>query len=342
MLGGIFMMAWQAVRALTDDQAPAFQPLYVVYGPQEYWASQWIRLVTQRFLGADEDGRHLFEGAIDFTEVRLRLATEGFFASRQLVVIRQGKWPKKEESLKAYVKNPITDAILILREDKLIPGWKEWLPAAALIEAAVMPEDAFRQFVADAAKTRRLRFPDAALNQFAALVYPDEYHAINELDKLALMPLREPWSAERIRAEVIPWHHEESLWDVVDLIVQGKRAEAIRRVMQMLNDGAAPLMLLVVFARRLTEIERARQWQKAGRSAPEWEQQAGYKGFHAKRLWQAAQKWDARRLELLTDWAFRIDRAMKTGYGDAADWLIFWLGLLPETQNKSPRRVRGA
>ncbi|MCY0865091.1 MAG: DNA polymerase III subunit delta, partial [Sulfobacillus sp.] len=145
-----------------------------------------------------------------------------------------------------------------------------------------------------------------------------------------------------IRAEVIPWHHEESLWDVVDLIVQGQRAEAIRRVMQMLNDGAAPLMLLVVFARRLTEIERARQWQKAGRSAPEWEQQAGYKGFHAKRLWQAAQKWDARRLELLTDWAFRIDRAMKTGYGDAADWLIFWLGLLPETQNKSPRRVRGA
>ncbi len=316
------------------------EPVYLLAGPNRYWASAWLKRARERFLGAEgETNLVRLDGVQDFQTVRLELASGGFFGSRKMVVVEHGRWPKKEEQLARYVEDPAPDALLVLVEEKLAPGMEKALGRHRVVELKDLSPVAFQRYVQEEAERRGIRFQGGGLERFCQLVASNEYQVQQELEKMALWSL-EAWRADDVEEQVVPIPGDEPLWDVTDALIRRDAARTQGLVMHHLTRGVAPLLLFIMMARQIMQLDRAKRAQAAGLTVALFQQQEGLRDFIAKKIWSAAHKWPVEDLAELMEWAGRIDVAMKTGFGEPEVWLALWSALWAGKKNP-PGQQRG-
>ncbi len=319
------MTVKDALMVLKRNQV---ESVYVVAGTEHYWRTRWLKRVEEIFFGSDHP---LFvsrlEDVTDFGVVELELASRSLFDRKKLVVVERGRWSKKEETIKKYKENPIADTVLVIYEDKESSALKKSLGPDCYIELAPLTGTAFRRFVDDQAKRLSIRWDSNARESFCRRVDGNEYLAINELEKLSLYWKREV-KVQDVEAWVHPIKEDDKPWDITDALLRRDGPETFRLIHRHLNQGKAPLFLFILMARQLVQIDRARQAAQNGLTLAQFQEQEGIRGFVAKKIWAARSAWsDTRELKLLLDWAFKIDVAMKTAYGDPDVWLVLWTAL---------------
>lgn len=304
------------------------EPLYVLAGSNRYWAQAWVQAAKQAFLGPDAAENYMrLDGAQDFKAIELELAARGFFADRKLVVVENGRWAKKEETLSRYLTRPVSDTLLVLVEDKASASLEKAVGSHRYVDLKPLTPVSFKRFVEEAAQARSIRFVKDGLDTFCRVTAGNEYQVVQELEKMVLTGT-DAWDGRAVVDHVLPLPSDEPLWDVTDALVKKDAAATLRLVQHHLGRNVPPLVLFIMMVRQVIQIDRARRAQAAGLSAALFQKQEGLRDFVAKKLWSAARRWDDDDIGRLLDWAGRIDVALKTGYGEPDVWVVLWVQLL--------------
>ncbi|PSR23664.1 MAG: DNA polymerase III subunit delta [Sulfobacillus acidophilus] len=317
-------------EAMSVVERGSLASTYVLAGPNRFWRREWLVRATKRWLGEDVQSTatiHL-DGVSDFNAVKMELATAGLFSPRRLVVVEGGRWPKKEETLAEYLRHPIADSLLVLIEEKAA-SWEKALGGKHVVDMSVLPPHSFRRFVKEQAQHRGITWQKGAFERFCEQVDGNEFVAIEELEKLAL-GTPAPISNQDLDDLVVPIVAEDKPWDVTDSLLRHDGKAVMEGINRHLNQGMAPLFLFALLTRQLIQIDRARGALREGMTLAQFQQQEGLRDFVAKKIWAAAKQWTDDDLDVLLNWAAKIDVAMKTGYGEPDVWLIAWTHIWAE------------
>lgn len=301
---------------------------YLLTGDSDYWAGQWLSALRQRVLGKEQDEWSLFEGSIAWQDVKLRLATSSFFQTGRVVIVREGRFSNKEKVVHAYLEAAVRDSVLVLWEKKPSPGIVKAMGSHRIVEAKSLPEKNFMEFTRLEVKRRHLSLDASALKEFCSLVAFNEHQALFELDKMMLFNAERPWTVEDISKWVTPFQQDTKLWRLTDAILEKKALMAITLTQQLLQEGKAPIMILVVISRFLGQLLRGWHAKAARQTVEGFSQEEGIRSFAAQKLWRNLSKWKENEISTALMRALELDKAFKTGYGDPVAWLGLYVALV--------------
>lgn len=169
------------------------------------------------------------------------------------------------------------------------------------------------RWLQDRAVQRGISMEPRALEALAALVGANLRMLATELEKLAVYARGRAITAEDVRL-LTPQAREERIFDLVDAVVEGRAAEALRLLRRMLEDGSeTPSHLFALIARQLRMMVRAAELIEA-RAAPEAIAEAtGARGFPLEKLTRQARAAGRGAAEASLRAVETSDHAVKTG-----------------------------
>ena len=295
------------------------QPLYVVFGDEDFLKRQVIRKLRVWALGGEGDdfGCSTYPGdKASFADVFDELQTFPFFGARRLVVVeRADPFVTKARSHleKAVTQLPAT-GVLVLE----VKTWPKTTKLAKLVDQAVTLEcktPATHRLPAWCVQWMTVHYgkqltPPAA--QFLVdLIGGDMGQLDQELIKLSI------YVGQRQRVEVeevdklVGRSRGENTWKIFDAIAEGKPAVALGIVERLFNQGEEPLRLLGAFSmqlRRLAQVARLHQQGKPLGLALEL---AGVAPVAAQGVEQPIKHLGLRRVDQLYDWLLEVDLGIK-------------------------------
>jgi DNA polymerase III subunit delta len=188
------------------------------------------------------------------------------------------------------------------------------------------------QWLQDRAVRRGISIEPAAIEALAELVGANLRGLATELDKLAAYTDGRTINAEDVRT-LTPQAREERIFDLVDAIVEGQAATALRLLRKMLEDGSQTAgYVQIMVARQLRLIVRATELLEMNAS--------GIRGFPLTKLMRQARGTHRGAAEAALRAAEATDHAIKTGKF-TSDVLALEL-LVVQLSGLAPRHSRAA
>lgn len=107
-----------------------------------------------------------------------------------------------------------------------------------------------------------------AMQVLAELVGGDLWTIDRELEKLSLYATGRSITDADVRA-MVPYAQEANIFNAVDAIMDGRPGQALRSIMQLMEDGQEPLYIIAMIERQLRLIALARDLTDRGVSQPD-------------------------------------------------------------------------
>lgn len=305
-------------------------PVYLLFGPETHLRDLAAKTITDLAF-TDGDLR-------DFNETNFSLNTEdslnrAFAAAEQLPMMatrrvirvsdvrvsatgfRDTITENHEPILSAYLANPSPHSVVILVADELngVRKMGKYLrEKTTAVEFAQLDDRQFADWARKEIREAQAEIDEPTLKFLLSRIGPDVRRLTNELNKLtaAAMP------ANRITPELIealvPSSRELSNFDLTDYLVAGKRANALRVLKKILDDGAEPLALLGLISYNFRRLLIAKEMMD--RSAPRAEIASAVKlfGRGQENFLAAARRADISKLSKALRRIARTDLAIKT------------------------------
>jgi DNA polymerase-3 subunit delta len=165
------------------------------------------------------------------------------------------------------------------------------------------------------AQAAGLRLRQGAVNLLAEFVGPDLWTLAGELDKLAVYANGETVTEDEVRA-LVAAVRETSVFPLVDAIVEGRPAAAVRLLRQMLRQDAGPQYVLAMVQRQLRHLAVARDMLDAGAGGRAIGAALRLPDFALDRLLDQAPRYSAARLRYAFRRLLEADLQIKRGvYG---------------------------
>lgn len=301
-------------------------PAYLLVGDSVFWAREWIGAVRHKMFGENwADAYQSFDGAVDWRAVSLWLATVGFFGSGRMAVVKDGAWPRKAETLAQYLTRPVADSLLVVWEKKENAALEKLFGPERTVSVRPLNETEFARFVAAEVKRRRLTVSRTAQEVFCRAVRGDEFQVRHELDKMALYAPQRHWEERDIIETVVEGAADTAVWRLAEAVTAKNPTDGVRYLEALLREGKPPILLLVVVVRQLAQVLAAVEVRARGGTLDDFRQRLGLKPFVAKKVWGYSRRWSMAELHDALTRAMRLDRAMKTGWGDAVSWLTVYV-----------------
>ncbi len=160
------------------------------------------------------------------------------------------------------------------------------------------------------------RISPEAVDLLAKLVGGNLWIMTNEISKLALFTLGRRIEVEDIKA-IVSLAQETSVFAMVDAILDFKAGVAEQLLEQLLERGASPAYLLVMLARQVRMIVRARELRRQRRPEVEIQDRLGLTSeFALRKTLDQAQRYPMERLREVYNKLLETDLAIKTGKYD--------------------------
>ncbi|MBE9482569.1 MAG: DNA polymerase III subunit delta [Chloroflexi bacterium] len=152
-----------------------------------------------------------------------------------------------------------------------------------------------------------------AIDLLAKLVGSNLWIIKNEIDKLTLLT-----SGRRIEAEdvnkVVSYAQQDSVFAMVDAVLEFKAGIAERSLKQLLERGATPAYLLVMLSRQVRMITRVRGLKNQGKSEKEIQTRLGLTlEFAFRRTLEQASRYPLARIKEVYYKLLETDLSIKTG-----------------------------
>lgn len=261
--------------------AGRIDPLYLFVGPERFLRREAIDLLTgtvdEAFRPFNVDS---FSAAETDLETILDVARQlPMMSARRLVVVAQPDAIREsaQETLEAYLKDPVETAVVVFVADALDQRRKT---ATALAKtcttvsfAALSEPDAVRWVEA---RVRQLgaRIERPALGAIVDLAGTELTRLSVEVEKLVAHAGTGAIDVPAVRA-LVTRSREHQVWDLTDAILARDRGRAIRVVARQLDAGEDPLGLLGLLASTYRKMLVAKELM--ARHAPAAEVQAAVK-----------------------------------------------------------------
>jgi DNA polymerase-3 subunit delta len=300
-------------------------PVYVVGDKDVHLRAQTIQKLRSELLGDDQGlGEVRFDGkTIDLPTVLDELRTLAFLAERKVVVVDEADKfvTDHREELEKYLADPNPNGVLVLicdswrkgtKLDKLIAQIGKVFAAEAMTSRDLVP------WLIEQAHAMGKELSQACTNDLVAVVGTESGRLINELEKLAMfVGDRKNINSPDI-AEICGPTAEESVFQITDLMTEGKSKEAMqvfKRVLEM--DKSAEYTMVGAMGFSLRRLLKARTLIDSGLSQRDALAACNVYPKIAGRFTAQLNRLSARRLGSWMHRLAEIDLANKTGLGQA-------------------------
>ena len=116
---------------------------------------------------------------------------------------------------------------------------------------------ALNQWIKNRAEAKRSSITPPAIQAIAEMVGGDLWTIDRELEKLSLYAAGRDITDADVR-EMVPHAQEANIFAAVDAIVEGQPGPALRRLMQLMQDGHEPLYVIAMIERQLRLLALAK------------------------------------------------------------------------------------
>ncbi len=228
-------------------------PVVVLQGEETYLKQAALKAILRRTLGNDDgelDGSRYPGSEVDFKTVRDELLTVSMFAAARVVVVEEAEEfvSQHRAALEEYLDRPARASVLVLD----VKHWpkntrlsKKLASAGREIECTELKGAPLQRWLGQELQTRagkQLTRDAAAL--LMELVGTSLGLLSQELDKLAAyVGERSAITLEDVRAVVGGWQ-TETIWQMLDAVQDGRPAQTLEGLDQLLRAGEPPLKLL--------------------------------------------------------------------------------------------------
>ena len=308
-------------------------PVYALFGTETFLRDRAVKAIADRSFD---------EGELrDFNETEFSLDVDRNLASalaaaeqlpmmsrRRVVRVsdvrvsptaaRENLCEDDESALKSYLDNPAESAVLIFIADEFD---KRRRIARLLIEKAVAvefgtPSDAeLAKWARDTVKKAGSEIDERALRLLLSLTGSDVRRLTVEIEKLSTAALPDRVIAADLIATLVANAREISNFDLTDHLFAGRKAEALRTLKKILDDGSEPLALLGLISYNLRRLLMAKEAMEQGADRGEVARIAKLRYSDQQAFMATALRADPKKLSRAIQLLAKTDVAIKTSIG---------------------------
>jgi len=340
--------------------------LHILYGPDEFRASEALRqlcetldedgslatnttVVPGRGLTANQLVQHA--SALPFLAPARLVIVEGLFAA---VGGRKGVVDAWQPFLDFLPHMPESNHVVLLEppktNDRDGPGRNPLLTALKKYPNVTVTEFAelkmwsrggpseVAQWLQDRAVRRGISIEPQAIQALAELVGANLRALANEIEKLAVYAGDRPITAEDVHT-LTPQVREVLIFELVDAIVEGHAALALRSLRRMLEETeVSPMYVEMMVARQLRLLVRATELLELRASQDDVAAATKVRGYPLTKLMKQARATHRGAVEAALRVAESTDHAIKTGHTDSPELALELL--VVQLSALAPRHAR--
>lgn len=268
------------------------EPLYVVYGEEDFLKRQVLQAIRRTVVAeeadADDQAFSTYPGdRADFAEVLDELATVPFFSSRRLIVVENADpFVTKHRPLLEKKLADLPAANTLVLEVKSWPAntrLAKMVDPARSISCKGPPPYKLPQWCTEWAAARYVKkLPGNAAALLVDLVGVEMGLLDQEIAKLAVyVGTKETISVEDVD-RLVGRNRAESTWKIFDALGSGQAEQALTLLDRLLDQGEEPMRMLGAFAFQLRKLAMAGRLALQGRPMTAALEQAGVAPFGLK------------------------------------------------------------
>lgn len=254
-------------------KAGRVEPLYLLYGPEDYLRDAAARVVSEAVL-RDTPLRDFNEASFNLatTDVQQALASAEqlpMMAERRVVRVSNfGRLREADEgALLRYLARPAPSSVVIFLADELDKRRKlskTLLDACTSIEFPVLADGELAAWAKSRLKDLKAEADERTLRQIIALVGTSVRRLSNELEKLATAALPAGYITMELVEQLVGRSRELSNFELTDHLVARDRRRALETLRRLLDDGAEPVMLIGLLASNYHRLALAKELMSRG------------------------------------------------------------------------------
>ena len=313
----------EALKFINAKSKGKRQPVYVLSGDEDFLKRRCRSIIEGHILGDTDPSYALsvFDGEdLDFSTIRNEVDSVSFFSDVRLVIVEHAEdfVSNFRPALEKYVVEPSKVGVIVL-DVKSFPATTKLakaLPEDAHIICKAPPDYRLPLWCVDWCQSmydKKLATPASQL--LVELVGTGMGQLDQELHKLRDFVGDRPSIEARDVDELVGKSREQVVFKIMDSIGDGKAADALKIVVEMLDRGEEPMKLLAGLGFQLRKLARIARAHKQGATLDDAMAKAGVPNFTAAK--DSARKQlkllGIARLDLLHDWLLEINAGLKGG-----------------------------
>ena len=304
------------------------EPLYLLFGPEDYLRDAAARAVTEAAL----KGAALRE----FNESSFSLASadvqHAIAAAEQMPmmggrrVVRVTDFARlreaDEEALARYVTRPVeTSVVLFIADDldKRRKLSKRLLEVCASVEFAALNDSELASWARDRLKHLGADADERTLRQIIALTGASVRQLATELEKLSTAALPGGHVTMEMVEALVGRSRELSNFELTDRLIARDRRRALETLSKLLDDGAEPVMLIGLLASSYHRLALAKDLMSRGAAEQEVFRVVNMPFHQRKEFLATARRADSEELARRIRRIAEADLAIKTSLGGGGD-----------------------
>jgi DNA polymerase-3 subunit delta len=267
------------MSTLTRDElrralkAGRLEPLYLLYGPEEYLRERAARAITEAALSGAllrEFNETSFSLASADVQHALAVACQmPVMAARRVVRITNFARLREadEGALMRYVARPVESTVLIFIADELDRRRrlsKALIEACVAVEFALLSEAELATWARARLRELKAEADELTLRQIVALTGSHVRQLAIELEKLATAALPSGQITMEMVDLLVNRSRTLSNFELTDHLIARDRRQALQTLGRLLDDGTEPLMLVGLIASNYRRLALAKDLMARG------------------------------------------------------------------------------
>jgi DNA polymerase-3 subunit delta len=226
---------------------------------------------------------------------------------------------EEHRAIAEAIKNvpPFTELVIVggrIRAGN--PLLRELSAVARVMNFPPLDQAQLRQWVERRVRAAGSSISPQALMVLVRFVGNDLWSMANEVDKLVLFTRGRRIEEADVTA-VVSSAREDSVFSMVDAVLEFRTGAAQSLLQQMFRQGMAPAQLLVMLSRQVRIILQVREMRAQGKSRGDIQVKLGLNSeFVLRKAWEQADKYSPSRLRELYHRLLETDISIKTGRMD--------------------------
>jgi DNA polymerase-3 subunit delta len=308
-------------QTLKEGRVP---PLLLLFGEEAYFVETAAQLVCDAAVAPENRDFNLsqFQGReLKAAELIEQAQTFPVFSPRRLIFLKNVHDAPVDQldDLIPYLEDPVPETIFLVTGGKIDTRrkfFKKFKQVGESLEFKRIYDNQLPSMVRDLARDQGVTFTGSALELFCKRVGTNMVETRGELDKLiSYLGERSLVEVDDVSA-VVSDTRVESVFDLTDALGEGRRAEALRLLARLLEDGQAPLMVLAMLTRHFRQLWKAREHVARGTPQNDLSRLIGISPYFLKGLVRQSGFYGPAEYRSIFERFLATDLSLKTSGGD--------------------------
>ncbi|EUJ25020.1 DNA polymerase III subunit delta [Listeria grandensis FSL F6-0971] len=329
-----------------------FASVYLIIGTEDYIINETKKRLVANILDAEDTDFNYANFDLDETAIEQVIEeaeTIPFFGDRRLIIAANPSFVTTEKAkskiehrtarLEDYLNEPVDYSILVIiaRVEKLDERKKltKLLKKQATVIDAKRPNEAeLKKWLQEISNTNDFQMDSVATDRLIELTGGQLTTVMNELDKLMLYKLEERIIRVSDVEGLVVRSLEQNIFLLLDKMIALDISGALSIYYDLLKQKEEPIKILALIASQFRLLTQIKLLEKQGFSQQQVAQKLKVHPFRVKIGARQAKSFSYQELTATLERLAEMDYEMKTGYGDKAQKLEWFLFSLQDQKQK--------